>query len=191
MKIVGLTGGIGSGKTTVAKMFASYGVPVYNADIEAKKLMNSSHTIREQLISLLGEETYQNGILNRKYMAGRIFNNPDLLDKANAIIHPKVVANFLQWAKVQTAPYVLKEAAILFESGSFSNCDAVILVTAPREERIKRVMERDQVSREEVLARMNNQWSDEKKRGLSDFIIQNENLSDTHKQVETIHLALL
>ncbi len=191
MKIVGLTGGIGSGKTTVAKMFASYGVPVYNADIEAKKLMNSSHTIREQLISLLGEETYQNGILNRKYMAGRIFNNPDLLDKANAIIHPKVAANFLQWAKVQTAPYVLKEAAILFESGSFSNCDAVILVTAPREERIKRVMERDQVSREEVLARMNNQWSDEKKRGLSDFIIQNENLSDTHKQVETIHLALL
>ncbi len=191
MKIVGLTGGIGSGKTTVAHMFSEFGIPVYNSDIEAKKLTNSSDGIRQELISLLGEETYKNGILDRKFMAEKIFNDAILLQKANAIIHPKVAEHFKKWVSNQTSPYVIKEAAILFESGGNAQCDLVILVTASREERLRRVMDRDQVSRQEVETRMKNQWSDSRKIELADFIIENNNLSDTKKQVESIHSSLV
>lgn len=191
MKIVGLTGGIGSGKTTVAHMFSEFGIPVYNSDIEAKKLTNSSDAIRQELISLLGEETYKNGILDRKFMAEKIFNDAILLQKANAIIHPKVAEHFKKWVSNQTSPYVIKEAAILFESGGNAQCDLVILVTASREERLRRVMDRDQVSRQEVETRMKNQWSDSRKIELADFIIENNNLSDTKKQVESIHSSLV
>lgn len=191
MKIVGLTGGIGSGKTTVAEMFAELGIPVYNSDIEAKKLTNTSEDIRQQLISLLGEETYTDGILDRKFMAGKIFNDKVLLQKVNAIIHPKVAEHFKKWATEQNSPYVIKEAAILFESGSNAQCDFVILVTASEQERMRRVMDRDQVSQQEVEARMKNQWSDSEKIKLSDFVIQNDNLSETKKQVESIHSRLI
>src|SRR5690606_22215644 len=153
MKIVGITGGIGSGKTTVAKMFESLGIPVYYADDEAKNLTATSPVIREGLIGLLGEETFKNGVLDRKYMAGKIFNDKDLLEKANAIIHPQVALHFENWVSNQSTPYVLKEAAILFESGSYQQCDKTILITAPEDIRIQRVMERDGVSKEEVLAR--------------------------------------
>lgn len=191
MKIVGLTGGIGSGKTTVAKMFASLGIPVYNSDIEAKKLTQTSEKIRRELILLLGEEIFADGVLNRKLMADKIFNDNSLLQKTNAIIHPEVAEHFRQWAAAQKAPYVIKEAAILFESGSAALCDLVILVTAPEKERIQRVLERDGVSEEDVRARMDNQWSDAKKIELSDFVIENHILSQTQKQVELIHYQLV
>lgn len=191
MKIVGITGGIGSGKTTVAKMFASLGVPIYNADIEAKILTNTSPIIRESLIKLLGKEVYKNGELNRKFMADKIFNDKVLLQNANAIIHPQVAKHFKNWVKNQDFPYVLKEAAILFESGSYKQCDQVILVTAPKETRILRVMERDNATREEVEARMKNQWEDSEKMKLADFILQNEQISETQKQVEAIHHQLI
>lgn len=191
MKIIGLTGGIGSGKTTVAKMFAALGVPVYYADDEAKKLMNTSPIIRESLISLLGEETYKNGDLDRKFMADKIFNDKVLLEKANAIIHPRVAEHFQTWVADQDHSYVLKEAAILFESGSYKQCDQVIMVTAPKETRLLRVMKRDNASREEVEARMKNQWDDSKKIELADFILQNDQISDTQKQVEALHRQLM
>lgn len=191
MKIVGITGGIGSGKTTVAKMFAALDVPIYYADDEAKKLMNSSPIIRESLISLLGEETYKDGTLDRKFMADKIFNDKILLEKANAIIHPQVAEHFKNWVTNQNHPYALKEAAILYESGSYKQCDKVILVTAPREIRILRVMERDNVSREEVEARMKNQWNDFEKEKLADFILQNDQIPHTQKQVQALHRQLM
>lgn len=191
MKIVGLTGGIGSGKTTVAKMFSAFGIPIYDSDVEAKKLTNTSAIIREQLTELLGKATYKEGVLDRKYMADKIFGNEQLLRKANAIIHPKVAEHFSNWVSQQNSKYVIKEAAILFESGSDAQCDFIILVTASKEERIRRVMERDQISKEQVEARIKNQWSDEKKMELSDFIIYNENLSDTKSQVELVHSLLI
>ncbi|SDX14098.1 dephospho-CoA kinase [Aequorivita viscosa] len=191
MKIIGLTGGIGSGKTTVAKMFAELGIPVYNSDVEAKILTNTSEAIRKELILLLGDETYKNGKLDRKFLADKIFNDKVLLQKVNAIIHPKVGEHFKNWVANQTAPYVIKEAAILFESGSNVQCDLVILVTASKKERIRRVMDRDQVSKTEVEARMNNQWNDSEKIKLSNFVIQNETLPETKMQVETIHSQLI
>lgn len=191
MKIVGITGGIGSGKTTVAKMFESLGIPVYYADDEAKNLTATSPVIREGLIGLLGEETFKNGVLDRKYMAGKIFNDKDLLEKANAIIHPQVALHFENWVSNQSTPYVLKEAAILFESGSYQQCDKTILITAPEDIRIRRVMERDGVSKEEVLARIKNQWPDSEKKKLADFIVENIDLNSTEKKVQKLHTQLL
>ena len=191
IKIVGLTGGIGSGKTTVAKMFASFGIPIYNSDEEAKKLADTLENIRGQLLDLLGDETYKNSKLDRKFMANKIFNDKQLLQKVNAIIHPEVGKHFQKWAAAQHSPYVIKEAAILFESGSHVFCDVVIMVTAPEQERIKRVMERDGVSEKDVKARMDNQWSDAKKIELSDFVIENNILSETKRHVEMVHSQLL
>ncbi|WP_310994349.1 dephospho-CoA kinase [Aequorivita marina] len=190
MKVIGLTGGIGSGKTTVAKMFAELGVPVYIADIEAKKLTNSSKLIRRELTELLGEEAYLEGVLNRKYVADKIFNDKALLEAVNKIIHPRVGAHFEAWAAQQNSAYVIQEAAILFENGSYKKFDKVILVTAPRETRIARVMERDNTAAAEVEQRMNNQWSDEKKKVLADFIIENIDLETTQKTVQALHRSL-
>lgn len=191
MKIIGLTGGIGSGKTTVAKLFKELGVPIYIADIEAKKLTNSSKVIRRKIIDLLGEYAYEGPELNRKFVADKIFTDNALLESVNAIIHPKVATHFKKWASKQKSPYVIKEAAILFENGSYKNCDLVILVTAPKEVRISRVMERDNASAIEIEQRMKNQWSDEKKQKLADLIIENINLQDTRKRVEAIHRSLI
>jgi len=190
VKIVGLTGGIGSGKTTVAKLFSELGVPIYIADIEAKKLTDSSKVIRRKLIALLGEDAYLGSKLNRKFVADKIFNNKSLLDAVNAVIHPKVAAHFKKWVSKQNAAYVIKEAAILFENGSYKNCDLVILVTAPKKIRIARVMARDNTSKTEIEQRMSNQWSDEKKKKLADIIIENIDLKTTRKEVESIHKSL-
>ena len=190
MKIIGLTGGIGSGKTTVANMFSKLGVPVYIADTEAKKLTNSSKLIRHELTQLLGEEAYTEDVLNRKYVADKIFNDKTLLEAVNLIIHPKVAAHFKIWVAKQTSTYVIKEAAILFENGSYQNFDKIILVTAPKELRIARVMARDNSSSAEIEQRMNNQWSDEKKEKLADFVIENINIQTTQKKVEKIHQSL-
>lgn len=191
MKIVGLTGGIGSGKTTVSKMFAELGVPVYIADIEAKKLTNSSYIIKKELIQVLGEDSYLKGKLNKKYVANLIFNNEDLLKKVNTIIHPRVAAHFKNWCEKQNTSYVIKEAAILFENGSYKSCDFSILITAPLQERIKRVLIRDSSSEKEIEDRIKNQWSDDIKSELADFVIENINLEATQKRVDEVHLFLL
>jgi dephospho-CoA kinase len=187
MKVIGLTGGIGSGKTTVANMFKELGVPVYIADDEARRLSNNSSVIKKKLIELLGHAAYIDGELNRKFIANIIFNDPYLLKKVNAIIHPKVASHFKKWVGKQEGNYCIKEAAILFENGGYKDCFLTILVTAPKETRIRRVLNRDTISPEEIEKRMSNQWRDEEKSKLADLIVENTDLEKTQKQVEKIH----
>ncbi|MBT8303665.1 MAG: dephospho-CoA kinase [Bacteroidia bacterium] len=191
MKIVGLTGGIGSGKTTVAKMFMELGVPVFFADIEAKKLMKSSKVIRRKLIQLFGKKAYIDDELNRPFIASKIFNDEALLEKMNGIIHPKVAKRFQRWASKQTTPYVISEVAILFENDSYKNYDYIITVVAKEEDRIKRLLERDDTTEEKIRAIMKNQWPDEDKIRLSDYVIVNNELQITTEQVKSIHKKLL
>ncbi|MDC6405529.1 MULTISPECIES: dephospho-CoA kinase [Maribacter] len=191
MKIIGLTGGIGSGKTTVAKMFEELGVPIYNSDLEAKKLMHTSKTIRKKLVDLFGETAYQEGKLNRAYIAQSVFNDPKLLKRLNKIVHPVVRKHFVKWSETQNAPYVIQETALLFENNAQGLYDKVILVTAPTEVRIKRLLERDNATREEILARMNNQLEDSKKLPLADYVIENIDLEKTSAKVDEIHSRIL
>ncbi len=191
MKVLGLTGGIGSGKTTVANMFRELGVPVYIADDEAKKLMNSDPLVQQKIISLFGKEAYENNTLNRKFLAGRVFGNKDLLEKLNAIVHPAVGKHFEEWKKIQTGEYVVYEAAILFEKGGYKKCDKTLLITAPLEVKLERIMARDKSTREEIEARMNNQWPDEKKAKMADFILSNIDLEETRREVRKIHQMML
>ncbi|RDK86870.1 dephospho-CoA kinase [Marinirhabdus gelatinilytica] len=190
MKIIGLTGGIGSGKTTVAKMFKNNGVPVYIADVEAKLLTNRSKYIKKKVIALLGEKAYREGHLDRKFVANIVFNDTEKLKALNAIIHPRVAQHFSRWIKKQNAPYCIKEAAILFENGGYKQCDQTILVVADRAVRIQRVLQRDNTTVEEIEARMSNQWDDDKKKELADYIIKNTTLEETQKQVDAIHAKL-
>ena len=191
MKVVGLTGGIGSGKTTVASMFLDLGVPVYIADIEAKKLTNTSKVIRKKIIALLGKNSYLKTEINKKYVADMIFNDDELLKKVNKIIHSKVAHHFKKWVDKQNGVYCIKETAILFESASYKLCDYTILITSPKEERLKRVKNRDQLTRKEIENRMNHQWSDIEKSQLADVVIENVHLKNTQKKVEEVHLFLL
>ncbi|MCL4124900.1 UNVERIFIED_CONTAM: hypothetical protein GTU68_024447 [Idotea baltica] len=191
MTIIGLTGGIGSGKTTVAKEFEALGIPVYIADIEAKALMLRSKVIKRKLTQLFGDKAYIDGQLNKQLIANVIFNDKDILQKMNAIIHPKVASHFKKWVKKQTSPYVIKEVAILFENGSDKQCDFVITVTAPKEIRIERVLSRDHTTQDKVEAIMNNQWGDEDKIKRSHFVINNIFLQDTKIQVRNTHLQIM
>jgi dephospho-CoA kinase len=191
MLIVGLTGGIGSGKTTVGKLFAELGVPVYNSDREARRLMEESGKVREAIKALIGERAYCGNSPNRAYIAGKVFGNTDLLDRLNAIVHPAVRANFKNWVVQQQNPYLIQEAAILFENGSYHEFDKIVLVRAPREERIKRIGERDGSSREEIEARMAHQWDDDRKIALADYVIENLDLKNTRFEVEKIHRHLM
>lgn len=189
--IVALTGGIGSGKTTIAKMFMNLGVPVYNSDQWAKKLMGSSKKLKKAITQLLGENAYSNEELNKKYISQTVFNNKVLLQELNEIVHPAVREHFSTWARKQDSPYVIQEAAIIFENNGYDFYDKIILVTAPIGLRMERVVSRDGASKEEVLARMNNQWPDQKKIGLSDFVIENIDLKTTEIEVENLHNVLL
>jgi dephospho-CoA kinase len=191
MMIVGLTGGIGSGKTTVAKFFKDYGIPVYIADEEAKKLMARSKVIKRKLVQLFGEKVYVNNTLNKPFIANIIFNDKSYLQKMNAIIHPRVARHFEKWVVKQNSPYVIKEVAILFENGGYKNCDAVITVTAPKEIRVKRLLNRDNTTLEKIEAIMKNQWTDEQKLELSDYSIENITLENTKKQVSKIHAQII
>ncbi len=192
MIVVGLTGGIGSGKTTVAKMFQDLGVPVYNSDDRAKNLMQKSPELILEIKELLGEDAYKNSRLDRGYVSKQVFNNKELLGRLNAIVHPAVRKDFLVWSKEQSADYVIQEAAIIFEIGSQDFYDCIILVTAPKETRIDRVMKRDTSSTfESIEARMKNQLSDDKKIEASDYVIQNEKIEQTKVQVLDIHRDLL
>lgn len=191
MNIVGLTGGIGSGKTTVAKMFKELGVPVYNSDKQAKKLMNTSKKLRKSIKALLGNDAYKETKLNKEYIATKIFNNKELLQELNSIVHPAVRGHFKKWAAKKESTYVIQEAAIIFENSMHTFYDKVILVTAPKEVRISRIERRDATSIKQIRARMQNQWSDERKIPLADFIIENNDLVQTQKNVEELHQILL
>ncbi len=192
MKVVGLTGGIGSGKSTVAKMFSELGVAVYIADDEAKKLMQKDRDLKRDIQQLLGKEAYKNAKLNTAYIASKVFQDKLLLEKLNAIVHPAVGKDFNTWKNKQSGIYVIKEAAILFENGGYKLCDKTILVTASEKTRIQRILKRDNSTREEILARIANQWADEKKIMLADLVIDNEeNIDSTKLQVEEIHRKLL
>ena len=191
MKIVGLTGGIGSGKSTVARMFESKGIPVYTADDEAKKLMNTSKVIKKQLINLLGNECYQNGELNKAFISTKIFNDKTILKKINAIVHPKVGNHFKRWLKKQTAPYIIKEAAIIFENNLQSQYDVIITVVAKKETRIERILKRDATSIDKIENIIKNQISDEEKIKLSNYVVYNQDLDETARQVSEIHDKIL
>jgi dephospho-CoA kinase len=174
-KIIGLTGGIGSGKTTIANYFRAAGIPVYIADDEARKIMESPEIIAE-IKNVFGNIIFENDILIRSKLAEIVFDNPEKLQKLNAIIHPAVKKHFSEWIlNYKSAPFVIYEAAILFESGSYKNCDFIITVTAPVESRIERVVQRDKTTRENVLKRIAMQWNDEQRFSKSDFVIENIN----------------
>lgn len=190
MILVGLTGGIGSGKTTVAHMFEELGVPVYNSDEKAKYLMVTSKDLKSRIKLLMGEKAYIGEELNREYIAEKVFTQKELLSKLNAIVHPAVRQDFKIWASLQNAPYVIQEAAILFENGAYKNFDRMILVTAPKQLRLERIMLRDKVHENNILARMNYQWNDDKKTPLSHYIIENTDLDETHSEVKKIHQKL-
>lgn len=185
-KIIGLTGGIGSGKTTIANHFRVAGIPVYIADDEARKIMQSD-VIIAQIKKTFGNTVFDNGILNREKLSGIVFNDPEKLKLLNAIIHPAVKKHFSSWILNQKyAPYIIYEAAILFESGSYKDCDIIITVTAPLELRIQRVIQRDKTTRENVLSRINMQWNDEKRIEKSDFVIENDTTEIAKSAVDKI-----
>lgn len=190
MITVGITGGIGSGKSTVASFFKELGMPVFVADDEAKKLMNTNPALQEKIMALFGIEAYKNDELNRPFLAKKVFENKSLLDRLNSIVHPAVAEAFQAWLAIQKSPIVGYEAAIIFEKNKQDSFDYVVLVTASKETRIKRLQQRDNSSVEEIENRMNNQWSDEKKIKLADFVIKNENMTKTKKKVIEIYKYL-
>src|SRR5450759_739784 len=170
---LGVTGGIGSGKTSVCRVFDVLGVPVFSADREAQEIMKTDNVIIGKINSLVGKDLYIKGSLNRKELATIIFNDSTLLEKVNSVVHPAVFDRFRKWVSEQTTPYVIMEAAILFESGASKYVDKIATVIAPVEQRVERVILRNKLSREEVLERMRNQMDDTTRIKLSDFIISN------------------
>ncbi|MFQ6602785.1 dephospho-CoA kinase [Flavobacterium sp. C3NV] len=185
-KVIGLTGGIGSGKTTIANYFATMGIPVYIADDAAKKVMQSKNIV-QQIKTTFGDSIFEKEILNRAKLAEIVFNNADKLAQLNAIVHPAVKSDFELWLQENKKyDYVIYEAAILFESGRYKECDVIITVTAPEEIRIERVVKRDNTTREQVLSRMKMQWNDEKRISLSNFVINNSNLKIAKEEVVKI-----
>lgn len=171
---VGITGGIGSGKSTACKVFRAMGIPVFDADSVAKQLMDTDLVIREQLIQLFGSSVYQsNQTIDRKYLAGIVFNDPSSLEQLNAIIHPAVRNEFEVWCQTQQSPYIIHEAAILFESGFYKMMDKTIAVVTDEAERIERVMKRNAMTEEQIRLRIRNQWTDEQRIKLADFVIGN------------------
>ena len=188
---VGITGGIGSGKTTVINIFKTLGIPVFDADTAAKKTMHENIDVKKKIVELFGESAYVNNELDRKYIAGIVFNDTLKLEQLNAIVHPVTIAMAEEWMQNQTSPYVLKEAAILFESGAAAGLDFVIGVYAPQHVRIQRTMQRDKVSREEVLKRMSKQIDEHMKMKLCDFVITNDEQQMLIPQVLQVHEKLL
>ena len=191
---VGITGGIGSGKTTVCKVFEVLGIPIFYADTEAKNMMVEDELLIEAIKSTFGEESYfEEGKLNNKHIAGIVFNNEAELAKLNALVHPAVFRAFDRWeANVNpNAPYTLKEAALLFESGSYKMCDTTILVTAPTDVKINRVMQRDNSTAEQVKARMDKQMSDAEKAKMANHFIINDETNSIIEQVLALHKEFL
>lgn len=188
---IGLTGGIGSGKSTVAKVFEILGIPVYYADNAAKKLMNTDPELRKAILLEFGDDAYTGTELNRKKIASIVFNDPAKLEKLNQLIHPATIRDAEEWMKKQNSPYAIKEAALLFESGANAGLDKIIGVSAPHELRIKRVMERDGVTKEEVISRINRQWDEERKLSHCDEVIINNEQELLIPQVLDLHREFL
>jgi len=189
--LIGLTGGIGAGKTTVADVFKTLGIPVFNADEVAKELMQTSSVIKTQLIKTFGEQVYTNGILDKAYLAGIVFKDKYQLELLNAIVHPITIQAAKDWAAQQNTPYVIKEAALIFESAAAEGLTAVIGVSAPLDLRIHRVMQRDACTKQEVEQRMRHQISDAIKLKLCDWVIENNDQDLVLPQVLKVHEAIL
>lgn len=181
---IGITGGIGSGKTTVCRLFELLGVPVYYADDESKKLLTDDKAVKEQVLKLFGT-------IDRKQLAGIVFNDKQKLEQLNAILHPAVGLHFENWLNKQNTPYILKEAAILFESGAYKQVDKVLTIIAPLELKIQRTMKRDNVTKEEVERRMKLQMTDDEKVKRSDFVIKNNEQDLLIPQVLSLHTQLV
>ncbi len=186
MLVVGLTGGIGSGKTTIAKLLEQEGIPVYDSDVRAKYLMQNSEEIKTALKKEFGDEVYTDEGLNREYLSKIVFNNKDKLSILNSIVHPIVAKDFKDWVDSHHTDIVVKEAAILFESGSYKTCDVNVTVHTDVEERIKRVQKRDGATREQVLSRINNQWTDDQRNRKADIIIENNDANPTDINVKEL-----
>ncbi len=191
MKVVGLTGGIGSGKTTVLKMFQELGITCYIADLEARKLIDTSKNIRKKIVKEFGEKSYTAEGLHRKYIAKIVFEDPEKLQILNAIVHPKVHKHLKKFIAKSSGDYIIYENAILFENGSDKLCDCIITVTAPLETKIARVLKRDNTTRTDILNRIKNQFSDEDKISKSDFVIENIDLEETSNKVLQIQAEIL
>jgi dephospho-CoA kinase len=193
MLSVGISGGMGSGKTLVCAIFKVLGISVYNSDLEAKRIMETNEQVKKEIINLLGKESYLNNMtLNRKYIAEKIFNHTELLSGINQIVHPAVREDAEIWSKKIHGDnsYFLRESAILFETGIYKQLNYNILVIAPRELRLHRIKNRDRLSEEEIASRMNQQWSDERKLPLADFVIINDGKTFLIPQILKIHKSL-
>jgi dephospho-CoA kinase len=190
MKIVGLTGGIGSGKTTVLQYFMDIGTATYIADVEAKKLMNNDDELKFQIKQIFGDKVYKNGNIDRKYLANIVFNDALKLEKLNKLVHPKVQQHFKSFVEKSKNTILIYESAILFESGSNKLCDYIITVVADYETKIKRLKLRDGVSEDEIKARMQHQLNDDYKIAKANFVIENNNIENTKSQISTIYKIL-
>jgi dephospho-CoA kinase len=189
---VGITGGIGSGKSVVCNIFRSLGIPFYDADSRAKILMNENRMIQRSLTNYFGNEVYNKGTLDKVFLAQKIFNNGAALDFVNNVVHPAVKSDFIHWAGQQeNAPYVIEEAALLFESKSYKELDYVITVTCPEELRIQRVMDRDKTTRDKVEERIKNQLPESEKANKSDFVVVNNDRESLIEQINKIHLKII
>jgi dephospho-CoA kinase len=184
---LGVTGGIGSGKTSVCKVFTVLGIPVFSADRIAREIMDNDEDIIRKINSIVGKNLYSSGFLDRMALASLIFNNHNLLEQVNALIHPVVFDRFTEWNNSQTSPYVIMEAAILFESGAAKLVDKIATIVAPEEERLARVTLRSKLSRQQVLERMKNQMDDEAKIKLSDYVIYNSENDMIIPEILKIH----
>ena len=192
MTKVGVTGGIGSGKTYVCRIFETFGIPIYYADDRARQLMEEDAVLVEQLKQHFGEEIYSNGVLERALLAAKVFNNKEALAVLNSLVHPAVFRDTVRWAEEHTnAPYTIKEAALLYETGSYKQLDKIIVVTASLEERISRVILRDNTTREQIIARIANQMDEQEKIKLADYVIYNDASHSVEDQVKAIHQILL
>ena len=187
---IGLTGGIGSGKTTVANMFKSKNIPVFIADVEAKKILNDP-SVAQDVANTFNISLTNDGLIDKSKLASIVFKDKAALEKLNSIIHPKVHQSFQKWVKNKDASYIIYEAAIIFEKDRASDFDFTILITAPEEARIQRVVQRDLSSEDEVKSRMKAQWPESKKKKLADFVIENTNLKQTQQQVDKLHAKFL
>ena len=188
---VGLTGGIGSGKSTVAQIFEVLGIPVYYADISAKKLMNEDAELRSAITTIFGEQAYVNNILDRKYISSIVFSDPAKLQQLNALVHPATKKDGEAWMYQQTSPYAIHEAALIFEAKVSDRLDLVIGVSSPIELRIKRAMGRDKINRDEVLKRMDQQLDEELKMSKCDFVLINDEQQLLIPQVLELHKKLI
>ena len=184
---IGLTGGIGSGKSTIAKVFSTLGIPIYDADSAAKRLMQTNPEIKQQLITHFGADTYINDQLNKPYLSNLVFTDPEKLALLNTITHPITIQDSINWFNAQNAPYAIKEAALIFESNSHTHLDYVIGVWAPKELRVKRTLARGGISEQQIIERMERQMDEEKKMQLCDFVITNDETKSVLQQVHTLH----